>query len=62
MAWNKLFQFSDRCFLEENLNLFCRDYPLCEVKVWTDNDMWYAHVTYEYGDIPTYPKVEKEDG
>jgi hypothetical protein len=48
--WVALFQFEDRSFLQDNLNQFIRDHKNCEVRVWTDNHMWYAQVMYEYKD------------
>lgn len=59
--WIRLFQIHERSFLEEQLNRFVNEYPDSEIRVWTEDDMWYAHASYSMGERPTYPKPEIED-
>lgn len=60
--WHRLFQLNDREWLEQNLNEFSRDYPDSFVeRVWTDNDIWYAHVSYSKGFQPTYSTQEPSE-
>lgn len=46
--WIALFEFEDRAFLQDNLNGFIDKHENCEVNTWTDNDLWYAQIMYEY--------------
>jgi hypothetical protein len=59
--WIRLFQINERCFLEEQLNRFMFEHPDSEIKVWTENGMWFAQATYSFEDAPTYSKPENEE-
>ena len=54
-SWIALFQFEDRYFLQENLNIYYRDYIVEETRVWTESGFWFASVIYKY-------KEENKDG
>ena len=58
--WIRLFQINERSFLEEQLNRFVNEYPDSDIRVWTENGMWFAHASYSMGEIPTYFKNETE--
>lgn len=58
--WIRLFQNNDRSHLEMNLNLFLKDHPESEIRVWTNEYQWFAQVIYLYTDSPTYSKPEEE--
>ncbi len=56
--WIRLFQLNKRCWLEENLNQFLKEYPDSEIKVWNDQNYWYDQVIYSYPEGPSYFKPE----
>lgn len=58
--WVRLFQINDRSFLEEQLNRFINQYPDSEIKVWTENGIWYAQANYSMGERPFYSNKEEE--
>lgn len=60
--WIRLFQLTERSHLEENLNLFLKEHPDADIKVWTcGDDMWYAKAMYSYPKSPTYFKTSNEE-
>ena len=59
--WIRLFQLSERSWLEESLNLFLRDHPDSEITVWSNESSWCAQVIYSYPDSPTYSKPEEDE-
>ena len=46
--WIRLFQLSERSWLEENLNKFINEYDDCEIIVWNHEYLWCAQVRYSY--------------
>jgi hypothetical protein len=59
--WIRLFQINERSFLEEQLNRFLSEHKEVEIKVWTEDGMWYAQAIYTFGDRPTYPEASSEN-
>lgn len=56
--WIRLFHLNTREWLEENLNLFLKEYPDCEIRVWNNEHGWYAQCFYSYPEPPTYLKQD----
>lgn len=59
--WIRLFQLSDRSWLEESLNKFINEHEDCEISVWTHDMFWCAKVRYSYPESPTYSKPPSEE-
>ena len=59
--WIRLLNVCSRELLEQNLNEFLKDYPDSEIRVWTEDNSWFAQVMYSYPDAPTYNEPPLEE-
>ncbi len=59
--WIRLFHLNDRSFLEEQLNRFISQEDITDIKVWTDENGWYAQVRYRFQSGPTYSKPDSSE-